>query len=61
MFSHNSTDFLCDKYYDNMHLPWFFNPHLAVGYSTVIELGFPFAWAALEPGAFAVMLFMCCM
>jgi hypothetical protein len=27
----------------------------------MIEVGFSFALAALEPGAFAVMLFMCCM
>jgi hypothetical protein len=60
MFSHNSTYFLCNKYYDNTYLLQFFNLHFYGDCSMVIEVGFSFAWAALEPGAFAVMLFVCC-
>ena len=58
MFSHNFTYFLCN--YVHTYLPQFFNPHFSVDCSTTIEVGFSFASAALEPGAFAVMLFVCC-
>jgi len=43
MFSDNSTYFLYNKYYDDLYLPQFFNPHFSVDCCTMTEIGFSFA------------------
>jgi len=55
MFSRNFTYFLCNKYY-NTNVPQSLTPHFSVDWSTMIEVGFSFAWAPLKLGAFSANL-----